>query len=116
VSCPGVLRRWRYRCGRPDRVAAFLDRVDRAIASAGLWPSRSNTLEVRSRRSGCPTSFPVVVADYQGERYLVAMLGQGVNWVANVRAAGSRPFQDGPRASERPTPVEASREPAVAAA
>jgi hypothetical protein len=35
-------------------------------------------------------SFPVVVADYQGERYLVAMLGQGANWVANVRAAGGR--------------------------
>ena len=29
-----------------------------------------------------------MVADYGGERYLVAMLGEGVNWVANVRAAG----------------------------
>jgi hypothetical protein len=29
-----------------------------------------------------------VVADYQGERYLVAMLGEGVNWVRNVRAVG----------------------------
>ena len=31
-------------------------------------------------------SFPVVVADYQGERYLVAMLGQKTNWVRNLRA------------------------------
>jgi hypothetical protein len=31
-------------------------------------------------------SFPVVVADYQGERYLVAMLGQSTNWVRNLRA------------------------------
>jgi hypothetical protein len=33
-------------------------------------------------------SLPVVVADYEGERYLVSMLGEDVNWVANVRAAG----------------------------
>jgi hypothetical protein len=47
-------------------------------------------LDVRSRRSGRLTSFPVVVADYEDERYLVAMLGEGVNWVANVRAAGGQ--------------------------
>jgi len=55
---------------------------------AGLSPQRLNTLEVPGRRTGHRTSFPVVVADYQGERYLVAMLGEGANWVANVRAAG----------------------------
>jgi hypothetical protein len=36
------------------------------------------------------TSFPVVVADYEGERYLVAMLGERSNWAANVRAAGGQ--------------------------
>jgi hypothetical protein len=30
------------------------------------------------------------VADYQGERYLVSMLGEGASWVANVRAAGGQ--------------------------
>jgi hypothetical protein len=30
----------------------------------------------------------VVIADYRGERYLVAMLGEHTSWVANVRAAG----------------------------
>jgi hypothetical protein len=35
-------------------------------------------------------SFPVVVADYQGERYLVAMLGQQTKWVRNVRAGDGR--------------------------
>ncbi len=29
-----------------------------------------------------------MMADYQGERYLVAMLGEATNWVSNVRAAG----------------------------
>jgi len=36
------------------------------------------------------TSRSVVIADYQGERYLVAMLGEQTNWVRNVRAAGGR--------------------------
>lgn len=32
-------------------------------------------------------SLPLVVADVGGERYLVSMLGEGTNWVRNVRAA-----------------------------
>ena len=79
-----------YRSGRPNRVAAFLNGVWRLVGMAGLPPHRLNTLEVRGRRTGRPTSFPVVVADYRGDRYLVAMLGEGVNWVANVRASGGR--------------------------
>jgi hypothetical protein len=47
-------------------------------------------LEVPGRRSGRVISFPVVIADYAGERYLVAMLGENTNWVQNVRAAGGR--------------------------
>ena len=51
-------------------------------------PKRLVTLEVRGRRSGRMRAFPVVVADYEGERYLVAMLGNDANWIRNVRAAG----------------------------
>jgi hypothetical protein len=58
------------------------------MAAAGLAPKRLCCVEVRGRRCGRPTSLPVVVADYHGGCYLVAMLGEGVNWVANVRAAG----------------------------
>jgi len=39
-------------------------------------------------RSGKTASFPVMVADYKDQRYLVSMLGEGAAWVANVRAAG----------------------------
>jgi deazaflavin-dependent oxidoreductase (nitroreductase family) len=85
-----ALLRWYYRSGRPNRVAAGLNRLGAMLASAGLWPSRMVTVEVRGRRSGRPRSFPMVVAHYQGDRYLVAMLGEGTNWVANVRAAGGR--------------------------
>jgi deazaflavin-dependent oxidoreductase (nitroreductase family) len=44
-------------------------------------------LEIRGRRSGKTIRFPVVVAEYDGERYLVSMLGEKTNWVRNVRAA-----------------------------
>jgi deazaflavin-dependent oxidoreductase (nitroreductase family) len=71
-------------------VGALLNRVDRTLASAGLWPSRLVTLEVRGRRSGRVVSLPVVVAEYGGERYLVAMLGQRADWVSNARAAGGQ--------------------------
>jgi deazaflavin-dependent oxidoreductase (nitroreductase family) len=83
-----ALSRWFYRGGRPNRAAAVLNRMWATLSSAGLWPSRMAALEVRGRRSGRLRSFPVALADFQDERYLVAMLGEGTNWVANVRAAG----------------------------
>ncbi len=82
------VNRWLYRGGRPNRIAAALNRLSAALSSAGLGPGRMAALEVRGRRSGRVRSFPVVVTDYEGERYVVAMLGEGTNWVANVRAAG----------------------------
>jgi hypothetical protein len=45
-------------------------------------------LEVAGRRSGRIVSLPLVVAAVDDERYLVSMLGEEVNWVRNVRAAG----------------------------
>src|SRR5204863_4029716 len=41
-------------------------------------------------KSGRPVSLPVVVAIVDGHQYLVSMLGENVNWVQNVRAAGGR--------------------------
>lgn len=82
--------RWLYREGRPNLLAKFLNRASAIAHSAGIWPSRLATLEVPGRRSGRLISFPVVIADYEGERYLVAMLGENTNWVRNVRAAGGR--------------------------
>jgi hypothetical protein len=79
-----------YRTGRPNRLAAVMNRISAVIASAGVWPSRLVTLQVRGRRTGRRISFPLVVAQYQGERYLVSMLGAHAGWVANVRADGGR--------------------------
>ena len=80
-------RRWLFKGGRANRLAAALNRLTAMLATAGLSPRRLVVLEVRGRRSGRLFSLPVVVADLEGERYLVAMLGRSTNWVQNVRAA-----------------------------
>ena len=67
-----------------------MNRAQARAASAGLPPKRVVTLEVRGRRTGRLVSLPLVVADYEGERYLVSMLGNGAGWVRNVRAAEGR--------------------------
>ena len=54
----------------------------------GLFPRRWVTLEVVGRRTGRIVRFPLGMADWQGNWYLVSMLGNDCNWVRNVRAAG----------------------------
>ena len=78
-----------YRDGRPHGVARALNRLDAVVLGSGrLGVARAVTLEVPGRRTGRVVPVPVVVADLDGKRYLVAMLGRRVNWVRNVRAAG----------------------------
>jgi hypothetical protein len=61
-----------YRGGRRGSLARVMNRMSEMQFSAGLFsPKRATTLEVPGRRTGRVTSFPVVVADYHGERYLV---------------------------------------------
>jgi deazaflavin-dependent oxidoreductase (nitroreductase family) len=79
--------RWMYHGKRPNYLARLANRTWASLAAAGLGPRRLVRLEVKGRRTGQTVSLPVVVADYQGERYLVSMLGDDANWVRNVRAA-----------------------------
>jgi deazaflavin-dependent oxidoreductase (nitroreductase family) len=85
------LKRWMYRSGRPGLLARAMNRISAVQFSAGLLsPSYAVTLEVPGRRTGRLISFPVAVTEYEGERYLVSMLGKDANWVRNIRAAGGR--------------------------
>lgn len=79
-----------YPGGHPNCTATFLNRIWAILGSARLAPGRLVTLQLRGRSSGRLLSFPLIVADVGGERYLVAMLGERANWVANVRAAGGQ--------------------------
>jgi F420H(2)-dependent quinone reductase len=81
---------WLYPGGHPNGLARLLNRGWSVVHATGLLPKRYVTLEVPGRRTGRILSFPLVVADYQGERYLVSMLGESSNWLRNVRAAGGR--------------------------
>jgi hypothetical protein len=85
-----AIQRWQYRDGRPGWSARITNRLGALSFAAGIGPSAAATLEVRGHKSGRMISFPVVVADYRGERYLVAMLGQKTNWARNLRAGDGR--------------------------
>lgn len=87
----GPVLRWMYRSGRPNRVARVLNRISALHFATGLLlPRGAATLVVTGRRTGRPISFPIAITEYQGQRYLVAMLGEHTNWVRNVQAAGGR--------------------------
>jgi hypothetical protein len=93
----GDYRRWLYRGGRPNWFARVQDRATALAFAAGIAGRRGAALQIRGRRTGRIITFPVAIADYEGERYLVSMLGEDVNWVRNLRAAdghavpGARP-------------------------
>lgn len=84
------VKRWLYRGQRPNWIARMLNRAWAAVASSGVTSNYVVTLEVTGRKSGRTVSFPVVVAVVDGQQYLVSMLGENVQWVYNVRAAGGR--------------------------
>ena len=83
-------KQWLYREQRPNWIARILNRAWATLHSSGLLPDYLVTLEVTGRTSGRTISLPVVVAVVNGQRYLVSMLGEHVQWVHNVRAAGGR--------------------------
>ncbi len=82
--------RWLYRGGHPNRFARLQNRTTAIAFAVGILPKRAAALEIRGRRSGRVISFPVAIADVEGERYLVSMLGNNANWVRNLKAADGR--------------------------
>lgn len=86
----GGFAQWMYRGNRPNWIAKILNRASAAVASSGVASNYLETLEVAGRKSGRMILLPVVIAVVNGQRYLVSMLGDNVQWVLNVRAAGGR--------------------------
>lgn len=84
--------RYFYRDWRPTALARFWNGAYAWVTGLGLTPSILVTLQVKSRRDGRLGSTVLVSASHQGQRYLVSMLGNGSEWVQNVRAAGGRAF------------------------
>ena len=73
--------RWLYRrrAAQPLRPGAEPAVRGHVLGRDHAVPCRH--LEITGRKTGGPVSFPVVIADYRGERYLVSMLGANTNWV-----------------------------------
>lgn len=85
-----ALKRWMYRGGRPNQLTKIINQGWAWIHSLGLLPNELVTLEVVGRQSGKMIRFPLAMTIMNGEKYLVSMLGENVNWVRNVRAANGR--------------------------
>jgi len=90
VTLHDTYLRWLYRGGRPHWFARLQNRASAVAFGAGIWPNRVAALDVTGRRTGRVVTFPVVIAELDGDRYLVSMLGERANWVSNVRADGGR--------------------------
>ena len=74
---------------RPLAATQVLNRMFSWLASRGLTPRDTVTLEVRGRRSAQPRSTVVTWVERDGERYLVSPRGES-EWVRNLRAAGGQ--------------------------
>ena len=100
---PGRLSRWMYRNGGPNWLARPMNRVAAWQFRHGIltFGGRGVALEVRGRTSGRTVQLPLVLVHHGGERFLVSMLGEDVQWVRNVRADGGRAVLLSPR----PEPV-----------
>ena len=72
---------------RPTKVTQAFNRFMGWLASRGLMPSDTITLEVKGRRSGMIRSNVVTWVEQGEERYLVSPRGES-EWVRNVRATG----------------------------
>jgi hypothetical protein len=76
-----------YAVGHGNATARRMSRLWAGLFALGLTPKRWVTLEIVGRRSGRLGRFPLGMADFDGDWYLVPMLGENCNWVKNVRAA-----------------------------
>jgi hypothetical protein len=83
-------KRWLYQGGHPNLIAKVLNRGWAILHAVGISPNYLVTLEVMGKQSGKLIRFPLVMTAMNGERYLVSMLGEEVNWVRNVKAAGGK--------------------------
>jgi deazaflavin-dependent oxidoreductase (nitroreductase family) len=78
----------------------FVDRLGdalfMALLRAGMKIGTMSLLTVRGRKSGQPHTVPVLLVEQDGKRWLVAPYGV-VQWVRNIRAAGTATLRRGRR-------------------
>ena len=79
------------------------DRIESALLTAllraGVKMGTTSLLTVRGRKTGQPHTVPVVLVEQHDKRWLVAPYGV-VQWVRNIRAAGTATLTRGRRSEE----------------
>src|SRR3989442_3581713 len=98
-----------YRDWRPTRLGRLVNGALAWLSGLGLTPRVLLTLQVKGRRSSRLRTNVLVVTRRDGQRYLVSMLGEGSEWVRNVRAAGGGAF--GKRGRSRPVNLTPAPDP-----
>jgi len=73
------------------------DALFKTLLRAGVAMGTTALLTVRGRTSGQPHTVPVIPVEQDGQRFLVAPYGV-VQWVRNLRAAGTATLTHGRRA------------------
>ena len=81
-----------YRGWRPTLLGRWFTRFWAWASGFGLFPDYLVTLLISERQSHTLRGHILVAATYQGQRYLVSMLGDGSNWVQDARATGGAAF------------------------
>jgi hypothetical protein len=84
--------RFFYRDWHPTLFGKIWNGAFAWVSGLGLTPENLLTLRVKGRSTGRLSSTVLVVASHRGQRYLVSMLGDGSEWVQDVRAAGGEAF------------------------
>lgn len=84
--------RYFYRNWRPTRLGRIVIGAWTWLSGLGLAPRLLLTLQVKDRNSDRLHATVLVNASYQGQHYLVSMLGNDSEWVKNVRSASGKAF------------------------
>jgi hypothetical protein len=82
--------RYFYRDWRPTRFGRMWSRSYAWLVGLGILPPLLAALHVPDRKTGAVGGVVLVAAQHDGQTFLVSMLGEGSEWVKNVRAAGGK--------------------------
>src|ERR1700687_1822176 len=83
----------------------------RSLLALGISFNGSALITVPGRKTGQPHSTPITMVEVDGQRYVQSPFGN-VNWVRNLRAAGTATLSSG-RRQETITATELSPEEAA---
>jgi hypothetical protein len=88
----GSRLRYFYRGWRPTLYGRMWTRIYAWLAGFGLLPKILVCLQTKDRGSGRQVAHVLVPVAFEGERYLVSMLGEQSNWVRDIRATNGTAF------------------------